>query len=331
MLFKLAFLVLLVLVCVGLNLCLGDAQIAPGLIWQALVDPQAAGLGQSGVPIIIWEIRLPRLLTAAVVGAALAVSGYILQALARNYLADPYLTGVSSGAGLAVAIAVSAGVDFAFVPLTALGGALAASLVVALMARSPAGLSITRLLLAGVALSAICGALITLLLIHAGTTVGSQAIFFWLAGGISGRSWSELCPAAWYVAAGLLLAMIMSKPLRVLSVGVNTAASLGLDVARTQWALLLAAVLLCGAAVSVSGIVGFVGLIAPHICRRFFGTDERLHLVASALTGAALVLASDLVARMLGQGQELPLGTLLSLIGGPFFLWLVVHQKGESL
>ncbi len=331
MLLRFAILIAALVASLGLNLCLGDVPLDPTQAWQALTHPLTVGLSESGIPIIIWEIRLPRLLVAAVVGAGLAGAGYVLQALARNYLADPYLTGVSSGAGLAVALAMAASLDFAFVPLVALAGALAASLTVAAMARGPQGLSITKLLLSGVALSAICGALITLLLIHSQSAIGSQALFFWLAGGISGSSWAELLPAAGYIGAGLALAGAMSKPLRVLSMGTQSAASLGLDVAKTQWALLFAAVLMCGAAVSVSGLVGFVGLIAPHVARRLFGRDERVHIVASALTGAILVLVSDLGARTLGQGQELPLGTLLSLVGGPFFLYLVVRQKGEGL
>ena len=330
-LLRLALLIVALLVSLGLNLCLGDVPLGPAEAWQALTSPHSENLRQSGIPIIIWQIRLPRLLVAAVVGAGLAGAGYILQALARNFLADPYLTGVSSGAGLAVALAMLTGVDFAFVPLVALSGALAASLTVAGMARSPQGLSITKLLLAGVALSAICSALITLLMIHSASAIGSQALFFWLAGGISGSSWGELSAAAAYIGIGLALSALLSKPLRVLSMGTQSAASLGLDVAKTQWALLLAAVLMCGAAVSVSGLVGFVGLIAPNVARRLFGTDERLQIAASALTGSVLVLLSDLAARTLGQGQELPLGTLLSLIGGPFFLYLVVQQKGEGL
>src|SRR5262249_57905029 len=164
---------------------------------------------------------------------------YILQALARNFLADPYLTGVSSGAGLAVALAMLTGVDFAFVPLVALSGALAASLTVAGMARSPQGLSITKLLLAGVALSATCSALITLLMIHSASAIGSQALFFWLAGGISGSSWGELSAAAAYIGIGLALSALLSKPLRVLSIGTQSAASLGVDLAKTHWAHLL--------------------------------------------------------------------------------------------
>ncbi|MGH9547970.1 MAG: FecCD family ABC transporter permease, partial [Terriglobales bacterium] len=192
-------------------------------------------------------------------------------------------------------------------------------------------LSVTRLLLSGVGLSAICSAFITMIITNSATFAQTQGLFFWLAGGIAGKTWSEFTPAALYTACGIMIALAMSKQLRVLSLGPMPAQALGLNVARTQWLLLAAAVLMCGAAVSVSGLVGFVGLIAPHVSRRILPQKEYLQIVCAAVVGMALVLFSDLAARTLGQGQELPLGTLLSLIGGPFFLLLVCRQKGESL
>lgn len=279
---------------------------------------------------VLLHIRLPRIVVAMVVGAALAVSGYVLQALSRNSLADPYLTGVSSGAGLATALAMIFNTNFSIIPAAAFLGGLTASLLVALMARSPGGLSVGRLLLSGVGLSAICSAFITMILIHASSVAQGQGLFFWLAGGIAGRTWAEVIPACGYTALGLLVAILMSKQIRILSLGPQSAQALGLDVARTQWILLAAAVLMCGAAVSISGLVGFVGLIAPHLSRRLYGQDERLHIICASMMGMVLVLTSDLAARTLGQGQELPLGTLLSLIGGPFFLWLVSQNKEVS-
>lgn len=315
----------------ALNLCLGDVIVSPAEAWQALTSQSSDASASSGIADMLWQIRLPRLLIACLVGVGLAVAGYILQVLSRNYLADPYLTGTSSGAGLAVAIAMICGLGFSFIPLAAFAGGLAASLVVAIMARSPAGLSVSKLLLSGVALSSVCGGMITLIMVSAANPALSQGLFFWLAGGISGRTWTELCPAATYIATGVAAALVLSKPLRLLSLGAQPAAALGLDVAKAQCALLFCAVLLCGSAVSVSGLVGFVGLISPFVARNLFGRDERVHLVTAAMAGATLVLVSDLAARTLGAGQELPLGTLLSLLGGPFFLWLVLHQKGEEL
>ncbi|HEY9778204.1 MAG TPA: iron ABC transporter permease [Planktothrix sp.] len=316
---------------VTLSLCLGDVFFTPAQIFATLAHPHAQlADAPAGLSEIVWQIRLPRLLIAAVVGCALSVSGYILQTLSRNQLADPYLTGVSSGAGLAIAAAMYFGLDFAAMPGAAFMGGLAASAIVAFMARSPSGLSVTKLLLAGVGLSAICAAFITLILTNAPSVAQAQGLFFWLAGGIGGRTWSELGPAASYAAIGFVVALAMSKQLRLLSMGTQSAQALGLDVARAQWTLLSAAVLMCGAAVSISGLVGFVGLIAPHVSRRLYGRDERLQIFCTAAVGVVLVLVSDLAARTLGQGQELPLGTLLSLLGGPFFLFLISHQHGDS-
>lgn len=328
------FLILIAIVvgALTLNICIGDVNIAPAAALASVFSPgsSATGAEQAGIMEIIWQVRLPRLLVAAAVGAALSVSGYLLQSLSRNQLADPYLTGVSSGAGVTAALAISLGMSFQIIPLAAFVGGLTASTIVATLSRSPTGLSVTRLLLAGVALSTICGGLITLIITMGGDPVRAQGIFFWLAGGISGRTWDELAPTAFYTTAGIIAALAMSKQIRLLSVGTQQAMALGVDVARAQWTLLFLAVLMCGAAVSVSGLVGFVGLVAPHVTRRLFGRDERAHILCSALVGMVLVLLSDLAARTLVSGQELPLGTLMSLIGGPFFLWLVSREKGEQ-
>lgn len=310
------------------SLCIGDVFIAPKEALQ-LVLGGAANLQAPGVADILTQIRLPRTLIATAVGAALAVSGYILQALSRNPLADPYLTGVSSGAGLAVAVAIILGLDFSVIPASAFLGGLAAAILVAQMARRAGGLSVTRLILGGVAVSAVCGSLITLAITQSGGAPQAQGIIFWLAGGIAGRGWSDLTTLSIYTAGGIIATLLLSKQIRVLTLGEERAQALGVDVSRLQWMLLAAAVLMCGAAVSASGLVAFVGLIAPNLARMLFVRDERIEIIASALIGAVLVMLSDLAARTLGQGQELPLGTLLSLVGGPFFLYLISTSKGE--
>jgi iron complex transport system permease protein len=287
--------------------------------------------GNNAVASMLWEIRLPRAAAAAIVGAALSLSGYLLQSLSRNYLADPYLTGVSSGAALAVAIALATDAPFALLPFFALAGGLGASVIVAVMARTASGLSVTRLLLGGIALSAVCTSIMTLILTNLANAGKVQGLFYWLTGSVSGKGWSEVEPLALYVAVGFMCAMVLSKPLRLLALGSSSAASLGLNVPVAQWSILLAAVVLCGSAVSLSGLVGFVGLMAPYIARSLFGADERVHLLTSACIGAFLVLLSDLAARTLMPGTELPLGTLLSLVGAPFFLWLIVRHREESL
>lgn len=313
-----------------MSVCIGDVFIAPKEALQ-LIMGGASNLAAPGIADILTQIRLPRTLIATAVGAALAVSGYILQALSRNPLADPYLTGVSSGAGLAVAASIIIGLDFSLMPASAFLGGLAAALLVAQMARRAGGLSVTRLILGGVAISAVCGSLITLIITQSGGAPQAQGIIFWLAGGIAGRGWSDLTSLSVYTAGGIIATLLLSKQIRVLTLGDETAQALGVDVSRLQWILLSCAVLMCGAAVAASGLVAFVGLIAPNLARMLFIRDERMEIIASALIGAVLVTVSDLAARTLGQGQELPLGTLLSLVGGPFFLYLISTSKGEEV
>lgn len=319
-------LLLLLLGALLLNLCVGERTVSPGDAFNVVFSARST---DESLRQVIWEIRLPRLLAACLVGWALGISGYLLQTLSRNFLADPYLTGVSSGAALAVAIVMLFALDFTFVPIAALSGGMIASLIAAAMARTAGGISVSRLLLAGIAISAICSSLITLLVTTSPEVARAQGVFYWLAGSLAGANWAELRSAACYIAVALVVALFMTKPLRLLSLGSQTAASLGLNVARTQWIILSSAVVLCGTAVSLSGIVGFVGLIAPQFARRLFGRDERSHVIAAGAIGAVLVLLSDLCARLAGQGQELPLGTLLSLVGGPFFLWMVLRRQDE--
>jgi iron complex transport system permease protein len=314
-----------------LNLCIGDISVEPAAALTAIFKPEEMPDTSAFQLEIIRQIRLPRVLIAMVVGTALSVAGYLLQSLSRNHLADPYLTGVSSGAGVVVAIAVASNCSYELVPLIAFSGGLVAAVIVGGLARSSRGLSVTRLLLGGVGLSTICSGIITLVVTLGGDPVRAQSIYFWLAGGISGRTWTEFWPASGYSTAGLLAAFVLSKQIRLLSVGSEQAKGLGVNVDYVQWGILFIAVLLTGTAVSVSGIVGFVGLVAPHIARNVFGRDERVHIFASAVTGMILVMLSDLLARTLVEGQELPLSTLLSLVGGPFFLFLISRQKSESL
>lgn len=311
------------------SVCVGDVFVAPEEA-LLLIAGGTTNLPAPGIADILTQIRLPRTLIATAVGAALAVSGYILQALSRNPLADPYLTGVSSGAGLAVAAAMIIGLDFSLMPASSFLGGLAAALLVAQMARRAGGLSVTRLILGGVAVSAVCGSLITLVITQSGGAPQAQGIIFWLAGGIAGRGWSDLSTLSLYTMGGIIATLLLSKQIRVLSLGDETARALGVEVSRLQWILLACAVLMCGAAVAASGLVAFVGLIAPNLARMLFIRDERVEIIASALLGAVLVTLSDLAARTLGQGQELPLGTLLSLLGGPFFLYLISTSKSED-
>jgi len=325
---KLLALIFLALLAMSANLSLGDVVIAPVCALATLFREQSA-LACPQYAELLWQIRLPRLLAAAMVGAALAVSGYLLQALSRNDLADPYLTGVSSGAAVGAALAILFKLDLSLIPAMAFIGGIAASFLVAHLARrqsesgnsfSYGGISVPRLLLAGIALSAIVTAAIQLAMNTFGSQIMAQGLNLWILGGLSGRTWPEIIPAAIYIAIGLGLALMAAKPLRLLSLGEEAASSLGLNVSLNQLFILIAAVLLSSCAVALSGLLGFVGLVAPHLTRRLFPRGERIQIIGSALVGAIITLAADLLARTLNPSQELPLGALLAISGGPIFI-----------
>lgn len=331
MLLPLTLLILFFAMALTANLCIGEVFVTPDQALSILTG--AAAAGGTGTEAVLLNIRLPRLLTAALVGAALSASGYLLQKLSRNELADPYLTGVSSGAALAVAFGMLLAVDFTTLPLLALAGGALSSLLVIVLAKNNSGklgLSVPKLLLSGIALSSLAAAAVNLLMNLFGNQVMAQGLALWLAGGVSGRTWGELVPASLYIVIALLLALVMAKPLRLLSLGEEAASSLGLNVQASQLAILASAVLLAATAVSLSGLVGFVGLIGPHLARRLFAGSganlERIELIASALSGATLTLLADLAARTLCGGQELPLGTLMAIVGAPCFIFLLARS-----
>jgi len=320
-----ATLVVAMLAALGLGLFVGGAALAPADVVRALAQPHAAGDATA----IVWSLRLPRVVIAAVVGAALAVSGLLLQGLLRNPLVDPFLTGVSAGAGAAIALAVAAGIAAPFVPALGFAASMATALLVAALARRGTGLDAERLILAGVSLSALFSAIVALTLLRLGPDSGNT-ILAWLAGSLASRGWPDLAWAAPYLGAGLGLAVLAAPSLNALRLGPNMARAVGVDIARTQWLVLAAATLLAAASVALAGIVGFVGLIVPHLARRIVGTDVRASLAASALLGAAIVPLADAMARSIVAPAEVPLGVLLAFVGVPAFLYLYLRPAGGT-
>ncbi len=304
--------------CVGLFV--GGSAISPAAVLDALAHPHAA----NDATTIVWSLRLPRVAIAACVGVALAVSGVLLQGLLRNPLVDPFLTGVSAGAGAAIAIAVALGVAAAFVPAIGFAAGLATAVLVSLLARRGTGIDAERLILAGVSLSALFGAIVTLAILRLGRE-GGDAVLAWLAGSLASRGWNELATTLPYAGLGLCLAALAAPSLNALRLGTSVARAVGVDLARTQWLVLAAATMLAAVAVALAGIVGFVGLIVPHLARRIVGTDARAVLVAAALLGAALVPLADALARSIAPPTEIPLGVLLAFAGVPTFLFLYLR------
>jgi iron complex transport system permease protein len=298
----------------------------------ALVGPVHASLGRALGPggeatadyAILVRARLPRVLLGGVVGGALACAGAALQSLLGNPLADPHLLGVSAGAAVAGAIVLIAGADpvSPLVPLAAFAGALGTVAGVALVARASGRTSPHAILLVGVVVNALAAAAIMLVNAIASYTQ-AQGVLFWIMGALSTQSYGLVAIAAAYALAGTAVLVWYAQSLNLLAAGEEGAATLGVDVERVRRAVFLASSLLVGAAVAVSGMINFVGLIVPHVLRLLLGPDLRLLLPASFLGGAAFLVWADAAARTALGPAELPVGVVTALLGGPFFLWLL--------
>jgi len=304
-------------------------------------------LGSGGDEIaaaLIFNIRLPRMLLAVMVGASLGTAGACFQGLFRNSLADPYIIGSSSGAALGAALAVSIGGLPAFgfflnlssgfsqaagMGICAFTGSLAAVFLAFLVSRASGNAPTPgTLILAGTSVSAFCSALLALVLVIKDRNL--IQVYYWLLGSLSGTTWPRLVSALPFIILGNTVIFLSARPLDILLQGEDAAKSLGLDPLKTRFILAVAATLPVAAAVSVSGVIGFVGLIAPHGARFFTGPAHKRLLPASALSGALLALVADNLARSIVSPLELPLGIITSLGGAPFFLFLLARQKNRG-
>ncbi|MHB2092876.1 FecCD family ABC transporter permease [Pantoea dispersa] len=311
------------LVCMLLAANLGAMPLSLRTLWQAPLSDLAWQ---------IWlTIRLPRVLLAVLTGMALAVSGAVMQGLFRNPLADPGLLGISSGAGLAVALSVVLPVSLP--PLLALWlpslAAFAGSLVVTLLIFSFSRLAqgqLARLLLVGIAINALCGAAVGVLSWLSNDQQLRQ-LSLWGMGSLTGAQWPSLLVSALLIVPALLLVQTRARRLNLLQLGEEDAHYMGVDVKRTQRQLLVLSALLVGTAVAVSGIIGFVGLVVPHVMRFCLGSDHRWLLPGAALAGAILLLLADTLARTVVIPAEMPVGLLTSLLGGPWFLRQILRQQ----
>jgi iron complex transport system permease protein len=310
------------------GLAVGPSAVGPGEALRALLDPAAGPAGD-----IVRRIRLPRVGAAALVGASLSLAGVCFQALLRNPLADPYVLGISGGAALAgvavMSLGAALGIGAGAVPAAAFVGALGATALLFGVAGWRGRLSATTLLLTGVVFNAFASAAIVFLASLGGMREGA-GIFLWLIGTLSSAGGPLLAALAALLAAGLLCAWPLARALDLLALGDDTAEQLGVAVERTKRLLLLATALVVGGAVSVSGLIGFVGLIVPHALRLVFGPDHRLLVPAAALGGGAFLVACDTLARTLLPGRELPVGAITALVGGPLFLVLLRRQGGRG-
>lgn len=308
----------LLLVAMAFAVGVGPTPIGPGVLWGALLHPTPSTVG-----VIVWQIRVPRVLGGALVGAALAMSGLVFQALLRNPLADPYLIGTSSGASLGAALALLLLPGTLAVPGGAFVGAVAAVLAATGVARRPFGTSVATMVLLGYALSIILGALTALLLfIHSQEL---QPIFFWELGGLSSMAWPQVWELAAAVVVGLLAILSGHRHLDAFSLGEAEAHGLGVDVVRSRWLFILAAGLLTAFSVYAAGLIGFVGLVAPHVARRLVGGVHRFALPVAAMGGGAFLVLADALARAFPAYGEIPVGIVTALLGGPFFIALLLR------
>ena len=305
------------------SLCIGPLAITPLAVFRHLHASDDSMLG-----LIVRDIRLPRALLAVLVGASLGSAGAALQGLLRNPLSEPGIIGISGGAALGAVAAFYSGIAggaFWILPASGMLGALVAVSLIQLLAGR--GADILTVILAGVAINSLCGALTTLILNLSPNPFAAYEIYFWLMGSLANRSLDHVRLALPFMGLGWALLFSTRRALDVLALGEDTAASLGINLTRTRAQVVAGSALAVGAAVSISGVIGFVGLVVPHVLRPWFGHRPGALLVPSALGGAALTLAADLGTRLPLAGGELKLGVVTALIGAPFFLRLVLQSR----
>ncbi|WP_051331084.1 FecCD family ABC transporter permease [Aneurinibacillus terranovensis] len=333
--FWLLLLSFLLFLAVMFSVSLGSANLSYFTVWQIIMSHLPFGLSAAkGVPsaaeTIVWEIRMPRVLLAVLVGAALASSGVVYQGVLRNPLADPYILGVSSGASLGAALVIMFGWQISVtgqwtLPLVSFICGLATLFIVYRLAFTRGRVRIESLILSGVVVQAFLGAGLSLVLSQ--SQEKAQQIIFWLMGSLTLSDWTFGEVIFPYIAGGILVMYGFARELNIMALGEEHAHHLGMNVGWVRLVLLIAASLTAGAAVSVSGVIGFVGLIVPHIMRMLVGSDHRLLFPVSAIAGSVLLVIADTLARIIMQPQELPIGVITAFLGAPFFAYLLRQTR----
>jgi iron complex transport system permease protein len=321
-----------------LALGIGSANISPGQIIAAIFSNDflkviTGSHASSPVNAVVLEVRMPRILIAALVGASLAVAGTAMQGIFRNPMASPYILGLSSGAAFGASLAIVLGLSFVFmgvefaVPLLAFIFCFITLFIVYGISATKMGVPVTTLLLAGIAVGSLFTALVSMIKYFAGDNLSS--IVYWMMGGLWTSNWQQVWVTLPLVVIGTVALMYYSRELNLMMVGEEHATNLGVNVRRSRLMILVWSSLLTAAAVAVSGVIGFVGLIVPHTLRIILGPDNRILMPASIVGGAAFMIGMDTVARTIIPGSELPVGIITALIGAPFFLWLLRARKRD--
>ena len=328
----LAAIAALFVVALFANIGMGAVEIPPSQAVSIFFSRAGIDIGvpfESRTDAILWNIRLPRIVLGVLVGGSLGIAGAALQGVFRNPLAEPGIIGVSSGASVGAVAAIVLGFSIfgaGGVAVAAFLCGLIATAVVYLVARSYGQTEVTTLVLAGIAVNATAGAF-TGLFVFIADDDQLRSITFWTLGNVGGATWPVIGSVLPFFAVGLILLPFWARPLNLLSLGDREARHLGVSTERVRLSVIVLGALLTGAAVSVSGIIGFVGLVVPHVIRLIAGPDHRFLLPASILGGATSLLLADLLARTVVVPAELPIGVVTAMIGGPFFLWLVHRTR----
>ena len=322
-LFSLVIIIFLLMVISILSLAKGAVYISIEDIWLAIFR-QGEEINQK----IVWELRLPRLLASLLVGSALGMSGALLQGMLRNGLASPYLLGISAGSGLVIVSFITLGLAQILIPIAAWFGALITTIVVFILAKDGNKISVERLILGGVAISSLFGAIQATMILQV-EDGRVQAALTWLIGSLNARGWSEVKITWIPILVSLFISLFLSKQLNLLSLGEDLSTSLGNSLLRSRVLIGAIATLLAASAVSIGGLIGFVGLIVPHLSRLLIGIDYKYVLPFSALTGALTLSTADLIAR--SGFIEIPVGIVTSLLGAPIFIIILYKRSSKKI
>ncbi|SFL13511.1 iron complex transport system permease protein [Paenibacillus sp. 1_12] len=330
---------LLLLLAITISLSIGTVQLPLLQVWAILfhhipwIGDHVLVNWESSSEQIVWRVRFPRVALGVLVGASLGVAGAAFQGVLRNPLADPYTLGVSSGAAVGASFLILFGLQFSLlgiwtIPAVAFGTGMASLFTVLLLARMDGKLQIETVILSGVVMQAFLGAFVALMVSMSKQVVNE--IVFWLMGSLTLRGWSYSLILLPYLVIGALLLLLFGRAMNLLSLGEAQAAHMGVNVERTKLTVLIAATLVTAAAVSVSGVVAFVGLIVPHLLRLLVGPDYRLLLPLSLIGGALYVLCADTLGRLLLSPTEIPLGVVTAFLGAPFFVYLLRKSRRRT-
>lgn len=328
-------LLVILFLSIGFAVTIGSVDISIKEVYQVilykLLNIGDSSIGTGAVADVVWLIRMPRIVLAIAVGVGLSVVGIVMQAIVKNPLADPYILGVSSGASLGATLAVVLGIGSSFgsnsLGIMGFIGAFGVSILVLIISNIGGRSNSIKLLLAGMALSSVCSSFSSFLVYISDDSQKLKTITFWLMGSLAGAKWNEIVIIMPIIILGVIFFMTQYRTLNLMLLGDEVSITLGTDLHKFRIIYLVITSLMIGLLVYVSGMIGFVGLIIPHIVRMIFGTDHKKIVPISALLGAIILIWADVLSRALIKGTEIPIGIVISIIGSPLFVWLMIKKN----